>query len=101
MPDRKDNQEVRKWLRDNGYHEVADLIDQCIARWKAEGKKTRRNWWEILAGDKEGNSRMVDGIAFPVLKTARARQGLPKNNSAISLSKHERRQRPWQSGRWN
>ena len=42
---------ARLWLRENGYGDIADLIESFIAEWKATGKHTRRNWWEILAGD--------------------------------------------------
>lgn len=74
---------TRKWLRDNGYHDVVDLIDGRLAKWKAQGKTTRRNWWDILAGDEKGRPRTVDGIPFPVLRAARVRQG--KSFSADAL----------------
>ena len=63
------------WLRTNGYLDVADQIDRVMLRWKAEGKATRRNWWEILAGYKDGKPRMAGGVTFPVLRAARIRQG--------------------------
>jgi hypothetical protein len=68
--------DVRFWLRANGYDDVADQIDQMMVRWKAQGKVTRRNWWEILAGDKNGNPRIAGGKKFPMLRAARIRQGL-------------------------
>lgn len=68
--------DVRVWLRANGYDDVADQIDQIMVRWKAQGKATRRNWWEILAGDKNGNPRIAGGKKFPILRAARIWQGL-------------------------
>ena len=52
---------ARRWLRENGYEEIADLIDDFISEWKATGKRTRRNWWEILAGGSQGNPRTIYG----------------------------------------
>ncbi len=74
---------ARLWLRENGYGDIADLIESFIAEWKATGKHTRRNWWEILAGDSQGNPRTINGKHFPVLKTVQIRQGLPVTPNAI------------------
>jgi hypothetical protein len=74
---------ARRWLRENGYEDIADLIDRFIAEWKAAGKHTRRNWWEILAGDRHGNPRTIEGKLFPVLRAAQLRQGLPVTPNAI------------------
>lgn len=43
---------VRVWLRENGYPEVADMINEIQAEWKISGKHTRRNWWDVLSGGK-------------------------------------------------
>jgi hypothetical protein len=80
---------ARRWLRENGYADVANLIESLTAEWKAAGKKTRRNWWGILAGDRLGRSRTVDGQAFPVLKSAQIRQSLPVTANAISRSEEK------------
>lgn len=96
----KRNQEERKWLRENYYDDIADLIDSLIEKWKKAGKKTRRNWWEILAGGKDGKPRSIDGIEFPVLRIARARQGLDKVDSALARNRKERKQSPWKTNRW-
>ena len=77
MPQRKKenaSSDVRSWLRAHGHAEVARRIDEATRRWADEGKKTRRNWWDVLAGDKKGNPRRVFGIAFPVIDGARQRQ---------------------------
>ena len=77
------------WLRENGYGDVADQIERVMARWKSEGKRTRRNWWEILAGHKDGRPRIAGGVEFPVLHAARIRQELDHAENAISRSPNE------------
>lgn len=74
---------ARRWLRENGYDDIADLIDAVMAKWASEGKATRRNWWEVLAGDLAGNPRSTGGVEFPVLAAARERLGLPPTKNAI------------------
>lgn len=68
---------ARVWLRANGYPEVAALIEEITTEWARRGKRTRRNWWEVLAGGAHGRPRQVAGRPFPVLKEAQLRQGLP------------------------
>lgn len=75
---------VRQWLRKNGYNDVADLINEIMAEWAKQGKRTRRNWWEVLAGDKNGKPRTIAGRTFPILKVAQIRQGFPVTENAIS-----------------
>jgi hypothetical protein len=77
---------ARAWLRENGYADIADLIDALLAKWKAEGKRTRRNWWETLAGGKNGQPRTIGGKAFPVLKAAQIHQGVPITPNAVCRS---------------
>ncbi len=59
---------AKQWLLENKYEDVAGLIDEVMDEWKAKGKHTRRNWWEILAGTAKGNPRVVAGRKFPVLR---------------------------------
>jgi DNA adenine methylase len=66
--------DVRAWLRTHGHEDVVVKIDAALRKWAREGRKTRRNWWDVLAGDKQGNPRKVLGIAFPVLEGARRPQ---------------------------
>jgi hypothetical protein len=78
------------WLRANGYADIADQIDKLMLRWKEEGKATRRNWWEILAGHKDDSPRIAGGITFPVLRAARIRQSLPPDvPGVICRNPHE------------
>ena len=77
------NDLARKWLRENGYADIAAMIDEIMDEWKASGKKTRRNWWEMLAGDSQGRPRRLGQHEFPILKSVQIRQGLPITPNAI------------------
>ena len=44
------SEDVRQWLRNNGYDDVAGQIDKLMDKWAREGSATRRDWWQILAG---------------------------------------------------
>ena len=66
--------DARIWLRANGHADIADKIDAIMEKWRERGVKTRRNWWDALAGDPDGNPRKVGGVAFPVLAAARRRK---------------------------
>lgn len=70
----KKREDVRSWLRTHGHEDVVRKIDMATERWAREGKKTRRNWWDILAGDSAGNPRQVLGVTFPVLDSVRRRK---------------------------
>jgi len=80
---------ARKWLRENGYHETADMIEEIMQEWARFGKKTRRNWWDVLAGDRQGNPRRIEGRIFPVYNAARLRQGLEPVPHAADQRKKE------------
>jgi site-specific DNA-methyltransferase (adenine-specific) len=86
---RKYKSSVRQWLVENNYNDVAELIDEVTATWDRQGKRTRRNWWEVLAGDKTGKGRVIEGAEFPVLSAARIRQGLPKAKGSLCRNKNE------------
>ena len=91
---------ARQWLLENGYEDIATLIDEVTDEWKAQGKRTRRNWWEVLAGDKHGNSRHVEGREFPVLKAAQLRQGFSVTESALRRNPSEEPPAVRITGRW-
>ena len=80
---------ARHWLRENNYDDVADLIDEVVNEWKASGKQTRRNWWEVLAGDSKGEPRVIAGRAFPILRAAQLRQGVTPTENAICRNPNE------------
>jgi hypothetical protein len=79
----------RTWLLENGYPDVAALIDIAMAKIEAKGKKSRRNWWDTLAGGPDGKSSVREGIEFPVLRVAQIRQGKPVTPNAIWRSDRE------------
>jgi len=91
---------ARDWLRANGYHEIAQMIDDIMAEWKVQGKATRRNWWQVLAGDSRGNPRKIAGRTFPVISAIRKRQALPTSESAQSNAPREVAPKIMPSGRW-
>jgi hypothetical protein len=80
---------IRQWLVNNNYNDVAELIDEVTAKWAREGKRTRRNWWQVLAGDKKGNGKIIEGRKFPVLMAARIRQGYPTSKEALCRNNTE------------
>ena len=92
--------DARVWLRGNGYGDIADQIESVMQRWRAEGKRTRRNWWEILAGHIDGQPRVAGGVTFPVLHAARRRQGLPNVATALCRSPSEQAPPVRVSARW-
>ncbi|MEQ8272383.1 MAG: hypothetical protein RKU31_01890 [Deltaproteobacteria bacterium] len=63
---------AKTWLRDTGYKEAAKTIGDLERQWLAEGKRTRRNWWDILAGAGE---RDREQLGLPLLRAAAIRQG--------------------------
>ncbi len=91
---------VRAWLRENHYGDIADVIDELMLEWKRQGKKTRRNWWGVLAGGVNGKPRKVNGVTFPVLKAAQIRQGLPVTANALCRNKHEKPPEIARTNRW-
>jgi len=60
-------EDVRTWLRSHGHKNIVTMIDAVERKWARQGKRTRRNWWSVLEGKKDGSPRQVAGIFFPVL----------------------------------
>lgn len=90
----------RDWLQENGYADVAALIDQAIAKIKAKGSKQRRNWWDILSGGANGESCVREGIVFPVLRVAQIRQGKPATPNAVCRDENEQAPEVLVTNRW-
>ncbi|WP_437324085.1 hypothetical protein [Sorangium sp. So ce381] len=82
MPNETD---ARVWLRANGFSKLADAIDEIMRTWRERGLKTRRNWWEALAGTPKGAPMTVEGTVFPIIAAVRERRGLPPVDGAIEL----------------
>lgn len=94
------NLSARQWLVQNSYTDIATLIDTVMEGWKTKGSKTRRNWWDVLAGGKDGRSRKIEGVNFPVLKAAQIRMGLPITDNAICRNELEKIPPVYVSNRW-
>ncbi len=92
---------ARKWLRENGYDDVADLIDEVMAEWKERGSRERRDWWDILAGDRNGQPRVIAGREFPVLQAAQKRQGRKVTANALKRNRREKPPPVRQTERWS
>lgn len=91
---------IKPWLNENGYHEVLILIEEVEAEWRSLGRKTRRNWWDVLAGDKFGRPRCIEGRTFPVLAAAQERQGVLVTSNALRNSNESISPDVWRTGRW-
>ena len=91
---------IRKWLIQNGYEDIAVSIDQIMEGWQTKGTKTRRSWWDILAGGKNGKPRTIEGVTLPVLKAAQIRMGVPITENAICRNKAEEVPEIVHGGRW-
>ncbi|HHX22761.1 MAG TPA: hypothetical protein GX723_01865, partial [Thermoanaerobacterales bacterium] len=70
------------------------------AEWKETGKHTRRNWWDILSGGKNGVPRVIYGRKFPVLRAAQIRQGKPVTENAIKMPNETNVPKIVDNGRW-
>jgi DNA adenine methylase len=94
------NNTTRHWLLENHYEDVAALIDEVALKWEKEGAATRRNWWDVLAGDREGKAAIVKGVKFPVLRAARIRKGLKVTAGCLCRNKNEEIPPVRKTGRW-
>ncbi len=92
--------QARHWLIENNYSDIATLIDDVQQEWRVAGKRTRRNWWEILAGGADGKPRIVGGRPFPVLRAAQRRQGVPETDNAECRNSREDFPFIQLTGRW-
>ncbi|NUN15650.1 MAG: hypothetical protein HUU55_18655 [Myxococcales bacterium] len=92
--------DARRWLRENDYSDIADMIDEIMDEWQSAGKKTRRNWWDILAGGMSGKPSTREGREFPVLRAAQQRQGKPITENALCRNPDEKVPPLVKSGRW-
>lgn len=91
---------IRKWLKDNNYNDVLEIIDEIMQEWRREGKRTRRSWWEILAGDKNGNPKKISGREMPVLRAAQIRENCPVTPNALCRNNDEVIEPKWITNRW-
>jgi hypothetical protein len=94
------NVSARKWLIQNNYQDVAEKITIVMSGWLKKGTHTRRSWWDVLAGDKNGKPRTIEGIVFPVLKAAQLRKGVPITENAVCRNENEAFPATRKNGRW-
>ena len=94
------NRSARQWLHKNGHEDICALIDQAMAYWAKKGITTRRNWWDILSGDRTGQPRIVAGKRFPVLAAAQRRQGKAVTSNAVPAKRGEVAPAQRESARW-
>ncbi|HCE58072.1 MAG TPA: hypothetical protein DER09_09670 [Prolixibacteraceae bacterium] len=80
---------ARSWLIENGYEDIAKIIDEIMEEWKIQGIGTRRNWWEKLCGSKGGKPLKVLGREIPILRAAQIRKGYPITENAICRNENE------------
>lgn len=93
---------ARVWLRSNGYVDVAEIIDNFIEYNKSIKSGERRNYWDLLAGRKDGECNKRNGFIFPILESVRSSRKpeyLPSKN-AIKRNKYEKIPLPVKQGRW-
>jgi hypothetical protein len=90
----------RQWLAANGYEDVVALIDEAIRRIEAKGRKSRRNWWDTLAGGPGGKPSVREEIEFPVLRVAQIRQAVPVTPNAICRNQKEQPPDVVMTDRW-
>ena|SRR5260221_13005728 len=74
---------AKAWLADKHYTAVLRKIEAVESIWRGSGKKTRRNWWDILAGTSAGKRKVLYGIEFPIIAAARDRKGWPAVRGAL------------------
>jgi hypothetical protein len=91
---------ARDWLRQNGYEDIAELIDEVVSELQERGSKERRNWWDVLSGRQDGKPNKVAGREFPVLAVAQTRQGKLVTENAIKRSDDEKPPPARKTGRW-
>lgn len=94
------SQSARKWLRANGYEDIADMIDDIMSEWRLLGKRTRRDWWIVLAGTKTGAPCTYAGRTFPVLRVAQLRRGMQVTSNALARAENESAPEIWRTPRW-
>jgi hypothetical protein len=75
------------------------MIDDILARFKANGSKERRNWADVLCGN-DGKPVTVAGRTFPILASAQISRGLPVSPNALQLHDNEEFLVARKTGRW-
>lgn len=80
---------AKKWLYENGYKDIVRMMDEVTGDRLRTGKDIRQDWWNVLAGNSKGLSKIVSGRKFPVLKAAQELQGKPVTKNALRRNLNE------------
>ena len=93
---------AKNWLIQNNYPEVVKIIDDYVAYNKARGSGEKRNFWDLLAGRKNGDPVNRNGFVFPILESIRTarKPNFPNAKSAIKKNKREIVPPPIEQARW-
>ena len=81
---------IKEWLLQNNYDDVLKKINTVEKRWGKKATKTRRNWGDVLAGHKDGSSKTIEGVEFPVLCAARKRKSWPVTDTCLCRNSNEK-----------
>jgi hypothetical protein len=88
------------WLEQHGYTDVLNKIEKLERGWIKKGTKTRRSWPEVLAGNKDGSPKIIEGVKFPVLCAARTRKNWAQTKTCISKNPLETMPQVTKQSRW-
>ena len=91
---------IKEWLAQNGYGDILKRINAVERGWDQKRTGTRRNWWDVLAGNKDGSPKTIEGKKFPVLCSARKRKDWPMTQDCISHNPTEEGLPVIPQGRW-
>jgi DNA adenine methylase len=68
---------AREWLLASGYEDINQSIERIMLEWQRNGVRTRRDWWDVLAGTLKGTPCVINRVTIPILCAARVRKGWP------------------------
>ena len=80
---------ARQWLLASGYEDINQKIESIMLGWQQKGLRTRKDWWEKLAGTLKGAPCVVNGVELPVLSAARIRKGWPPVNGSLCRNRDQ------------
>jgi hypothetical protein len=80
---------IKEWLAQNNYEDVLKTIHAVELGWKRKGTGTRRDWWDVLAGNQDGSPKIIEGKKFPVLCAARKRKGWLATDGCLCRNPNE------------
>jgi|SRR5882724_1172551 len=91
---------IKQWLAENDYNDVLKKINAVEKGWQNKGTKTRRDWGDVLAGNKNGQSKIIEKVKFPVLCAAQKRKGWPTTENCVCRNPNEQMPPIVSQGRW-